>query len=66
MADQANMKYKTMYELYRRIDEDGDGKIDINEFDAGLKRCGFADALKKKKKTRRKKGIEIGHTKSRS
>ena len=42
MADQANMKYKTMYELYRRIDEDGDGKIDINEFDAGLKRCGFA------------------------
>ena len=30
-----------MQDLYRELDTDGDGEINFEEFDAGLKKCGF-------------------------
>ena len=41
LSDQASQKYKSMYALYRELDVDGDGYINYEEFDAGLKKCGF-------------------------
>ena len=41
LSDQAMQKYKTMYDLYREIDEDGDGLIQYDEFHNGLIRLGF-------------------------
>jgi len=41
LSDQAYRKYNTMYDLYRELDTDGDGAINFEEFDQGLKKCGF-------------------------
>ena len=41
LSDQAYTKYKNMQDLYRELDTDGDGEINFEEFDAGLKKCGF-------------------------
>ena len=41
LSDAAMQKYKTMYDLYREIDEDGDGLIQYDEFHNGLIRLGF-------------------------